>query len=130
MEETLKNYLSPGKKNIILIYGTYLSALIIPFLPLIGAYFAFKNINNRNKFLNSHYIFAFRTFLIGTASAILLGFFSILMLIDIKFLLISSILSVITQFLAFILIIVRSIIAIQFVVENKNHPNPLTFWIK
>ena len=91
---------------------------MIPILPLIGVYFAYVNMENRNKFLRSHYVLAFRTFgmsFIGGVLATLTTFIYI---------------GPIIYFLVFVWAVVRSVIAIQFLIEDNEHPNPLTFWIK
>lgn len=41
MSDDIKEYLDPGKKNLILIYVLYLCGIIIPILPIIGVVFAF-----------------------------------------------------------------------------------------
>lgn len=118
MNEELKQYLKPGKKNIVFIYITYLFVLLIPPVTLIGAYFAYTNQNAKNKLFRSHYIFAFRTFVV----AVVVGFIAILA----NFIIVGPIL----QYILIVWIVVRSIIALQYLMEENEHPNPLTFWIK
>lgn len=127
MTGEFREYLKPGKKNFILIYLTYLAGMmtqalgiIAVFLALVGAYYSYTNMNIKNQFLRSHYIFAFRTFCICLISWVLSS---------------SEILSwiflgIIVKFVIFILVVLRCIIALQYLMENSEHPNPLTFWIK
>ena len=56
MNDEIKRYLEPGKKNLILVYILYLGGIIIPILPLIGVVFAFANMNHEDKRWRSHYI--------------------------------------------------------------------------
>ena len=118
MNDEIKQYFKPGKKNIIFVYLMYLSEIIIPLLPLIGAYFAYSNMSNKSKIFASHYTFAFRTFCV----AIVGKFIAILT----TFILIGPVIS----FLLFIWVVARSIIALKYLMEDSQHPNPLTFWIK
>jgi uncharacterized membrane protein len=118
MSDDVKEYLDPGKKNLILIYILYLCGLIIPVLPIVGAVFAFANQGQQNKFLQSHYIFVFRTFYIGLAAAFIAMIATFIFIGPILYILI------------FVWLVVRSIIAIKYLLEENPHPNPLTFWIK
>lgn len=118
MSDEVKEYLQPGKKNLILVYVLYLSGLLVPILPIIGAVFAYANKTNDNKIWQSHYLFAFRTFLFG-----IIGSFVAMITI---FIFIGPIL----YMFIFVWFIVRSIVAMQFLLEGSSHPNPLTFWIK
>lgn len=135
MEDVIKQYLTPGKKNVLLIYITYLSVLIMPFAPIIGAYFAYKNMQHKDTFLRSHYTLALRTFLIS--AAILLGVLVVTVIgLGITFIFnlemlafIGGIVAMLIYYILFMWIILRSIIAIKLLVEDKAHPNPLTFWI-
>ena len=118
MSDEIKEYLEPGKKNLILIYILYLCGLLVPILPFIGAVFSFANKNNANNIWRSHYVFAFRTFCFGTLGV----FIAVIM----PFAFIVPILHV----FIFIWFIVRTIVAMQYLFEETAHPNPLTFWIK
>lgn len=62
MSEEIKEYLEPGKKNIILIYILFLGSLIFPILCFLGGAFAYANKSHANKVLQSHYLFAYKTF--------------------------------------------------------------------
>ena len=118
MSNEIKHYLEPGKKNLILIYVLYLCGIIIPILPIIGAVFAFANKADNNKLYRSHYIFAFRSFCFG-----IIGSFVALIT---TFIFIGPIL----YMLILVWFVVRSIVALQYLLEEEAHPNPLTFWIK
>lgn len=118
MSEEIKQYLDPGKKNLILIYILYLCGIIVPILPIVGAVFAFANKTNSSKLYRSHYIFAFRSFCFG-----ILGAF-VAMITTLIFI------GPILNMLIFVWFVVRSIVALQYLLEEQPHPNPLTFWIK
>lgn len=118
MNNEIKQYLDPGKKNLILIYALYLGGVILPLLPLIGGVFAFANQSYDDKLYKSHYVFAFRTFCIGLAASFLAMIATFLFIISILYMPV------------FVWFVVRSIIALQYLLEGKAHPNPLTLWIK
>jgi uncharacterized membrane protein len=118
MNEEVKEYLQPGKKNLILIYILYLGGLLIPILPIIGVVFAYANQNISNLVWQSHYVFAFRTFLFGMAASFVAMITTFIFIGPILYMLI------------LVWFIVRSIVAMQFLLEESPHPNPLTFWIK
>lgn len=118
MSDEVKQYLDPGKKNIVVVYVLYLFGIIIPILPMIGAVFAFANKTNKSELLGTHYIFAFRSFAFA--------FLGYIVIIIFQFSFIGQILKI----LIFTWFIVRSILALQYLLENKSHPNPLTFGIK
>ena len=123
MSNEVKEYLEPGKKNIILIYILFLSGVIAPIvLPFIGAVFAFAYKDHENSLWRSHYIFAFRTFCFGA--------FGVFIAMITAFTIIFIPLAFIFYILAFVWFVVRSIIAIHYLLEGLPHPNPLTFWIK
>ena len=118
MNDEIKKYIEPGKKNLILVYILYLGGIIIPILPLVGVVFAFANMNHNDERWRSHYIFAFRTSGFG-----LLGIF-VAMITTLIFI------GPILYMMIFVWFVVRSIIALQFLLEDSSHPNPLTLWIK
>ena len=118
MNEEVKQYLETGKKNLILVYGLYLAGMLIPILPIVGAAFAYANSNCSNLVWRSHYIFAFRTFCFTVVG--------ILLAIVTTFIFIGPIL----YMFVFVWFIVRSIIALQYLLAEKSHPNPLTLWVK
>lgn len=135
MGDIIKEYLEVGKKNIILIYALFLLGLIAPFLPIIGGILAFLNKDTSNKIWQSHYRFAFRTFI-----APFIAWISITLLLPV-FIFITSFIShwlfMVGAFFYMIMNIailawffVRTIIALQLILTDKTHPNPLTLWIK
>lgn len=125
MNSEIKEYLEPGKKNIILVYVLYLLGSIITVLPIIGVAFAFVHMRHKNKIWQSHYHFAFRTFTLGVAAIIVSIIISfIFMSISIFFM---GFMFYIAIFIWFVL---RSIIAINYVINDLEHPNPNTFGIK
>jgi uncharacterized membrane protein len=117
MSDEVKEYLQPGKKNLILIYALYLIGLLVPVFPLVGAAFAYANKEYPNSNLQSHYIFALRTFYLGVIGL----FISIITTI----ILIGPFLYMVV----FVWFVVRSIIALQLVFQDRPHPRPLTYWI-
>lgn len=118
MQDTIKEYLEPGKKNLILIYILFLLGSFIPLLPTIGAILAYANTNHKNLMLQSHYIFAFRTFWLSV-----IGF-------CVSFITTFIFIGIILYMLVFVWVVVRSIIALQYVLSDSPHPDPLTLWIK
>lgn len=118
MSIEIQDYLKPGKRNIIFIYILYLCGLIFPILTVLGGLFAYVGQSDKDNFLDSHYIFAFRTFWIGIIGA------AISMIGMIIFV------GIILYILLFVWFALRSIIALQFLIHDQPHPNPKTFWIK
>ena len=118
MSENVKEYLEPGQKNLFLIYILYLSGIILPILPIIGAVFAFAHQNEKNNFLKTHYVFAFRTFVFGMVCAFIAMVTTIIFIGPVLYIMI------------FVWFIIRSIYAVQYLLSNTPHPNPLSFWIK
>ena len=118
MSDKIKEYLEPGKKNLILIYILYLCIIIAPILPLVGVVFAFANMNHNHKVWRSHYIFAFRTFGFGVLGAV------IVMITTFTFV------GLFLYILVLVWFVVRSIFALRLLLEDAPHPHPLTFWIK
>jgi len=118
MNDTIKEYLEPGKKNLILIYVLFLLVLFSSVFPVLGAVFAFANLTHKNPILKSHYLFAFRTFCFGVIGAFIALIMMFILIGPVVYLLVS------------IWCILRSILAIQYLLEGAPHPNPLTFWIK
>lgn len=118
MSDDVKQYFVSGKKNLIFVYLTFLGGILIPLLPVIGAAFSYSNKGTNDRFLSSHYVFAFRTFIVGFVVGVLMLVPPIIFI------------SPIIYFFLSIWVIVRSIIAVQYLMENNPHPNPLSFWIK
>lgn len=118
MHDVVKKYLEPSKDNLILIYVLFLLGLLSFLLPIVGAVLAFVNTTNKDPMLKSHYIFAFRTFCFGVV-----GLFVALIT---TFIYIGPIIYI----LVFVWFILRSILAIQYLLEGAPHPNPLILWIK
>lgn len=127
MNETLKEYISPGKKNIILIYLLYFMGSFIEILPIIGAIFAFIGIEQKDNFLKSHYLFAFRTFCIGIIGAIatLISIGTIATFIS-MFVFVGFILYIVLL----VWFIMRAIIALKYLLNDQEHPNPLGYGIQ
>lgn len=125
MNRGISEYFEPGKKNILLIYILYLLGTVIIMLPLIGAGLAFVHMGHKNIVWRTHYQFAFRTFVLGIiaiiASIILSFVFVSVSIFFIGFLFYIAV---------FVWFIVRSIVAIGYLIDGVAHPNPKTFWIK
>lgn len=118
MSDEIKEYFKVGKKNIIFVYVLYLLGMIIPMLSIVGAVFAYLNKDDKNQMLASHYTFAFRTFL-GVVIAEFVAMITVVFLIG-----------PIISFCIFIWAVARSIIALQYLLDDLAYPNPLTFSIK
>jgi uncharacterized membrane protein len=119
MNINIKDYIKAGKQNLIAIYILNIISIIMfpPFLFL-GAYFSYSYKNHKSITWRSHYIFILRTLIFGLIGA----FASILT----TFIFIGPIISM----LVFVWFAVRTIVALQLLLEENPHPNPLTFWIK
>lgn len=126
MSDEIKQYLDPGKKNLVLIYVLYLAGIIAPPLALIGAIFAFINGANSSRIYKSHYVFALKSFLISLIVGLITMILSILMVVNILVIVIIPALYA----ALFLWITARSIIALQYLLADQPHPNPRTFWIK
>ncbi len=133
MRDEIEKYIKPGKENIILIYILYLLGVVFMqyLFSIIGASICLYNINNSNFIWQSHYRFALNSFWL-TAIALtviwIIGIVLITNLINASF--IGPLLVMVMSVLVTIWFIIRGIIAIQFLLENKEHPNPKTLWIK
>ena len=117
MDKDIKQYLSPGQKNLYLVYFCFLLGIIIPPMPLVGAIFAYSNLEDGDYIWRSHYLFAIRTFiitLIGMVVALLT------MMVYVGFVIYLSV---------FVWYIARSITPIKLIMHNKAHPAPKTLWI-
>ncbi|MBN8511522.1 MAG: hypothetical protein J0L79_00635 [Rickettsiales bacterium] len=126
MNEEIKKYLEPGKKNIILIYILFLCGAVTYLTPIVGGVLAFLNINFKDQKWHSHYVFALRSFifgLIGMFIATIIAFASVT----------STVFFFILPFaytIVYAWFLIRIVIALRFILEDAAHPNPLTFWIK
>jgi uncharacterized membrane protein len=118
MQDNLTEYLAANKKNLVLVYVLYLCSIVAPMLSLIGVVFAYIHQDTSNRMLSSHYLFLYRTFWISV---------------------ILSVISFVTTiiFIGFIIyglfsiwFIARMAFGLKYLVDNKEHPNPLTFFIK
>lgn len=118
MSIDVQDYLKPGKRNIILIYILYLCGLIFPILIVLGGLFAYAGHTDKDNFLDSHYIFAFRTFWIGILCALISLIATIIFI------------GIILYILLFAWFALRSIIALQYLIHDQPHPHPKTLWIK
>ncbi len=118
MDQKLKKLINPSKNNILLVYLTYALGIIAPLLSVIGAAFAFASKDCDDTYLRSHYRFALRTFLIGAAGITISNIANIVLIGPLLYI------------ISFVWIVLRSIIALQFLLDDKTHPNPNTNWIK
>ena len=118
MSDEVKKYFETGKKNLFLIYILYLCGILVPILPLIGAAFAYANLTTSNRVWQTHYLFAFRTFCFGMIGAFVAMITTLIFIGPILYILV------------FIWFIVRSIVALQLIIEGVAHPNPTTLWVK
>ena len=118
MSEEIKEYLQPGKKNIILIYILFLSSVAFPIVSLLGGAFAYANKSHSNKVWQSHYLFAFRTFYILLVGVVLWLMMNLIFIAPLLYVIV------------LIWSVMRGVFALQFLFQNLPHPNPLTFWIR
>ena len=100
MRNKINTYLQPGKHNIILIYVLYLVGLVNPIIPFLGGAFAYGNKSSHNKLWQSHYLLK---------NLILMGF--------------------VLYIAVFVWLIIRSMFALRFLLQDLPYPNPSTFWI-
>lgn len=126
MNTEIREYIQPGKKNIFLIYLLYLFGTAIAILPLIGVTFAYAYAKVENPLWRSHYQFAFRTFIIGGAAIIGSSIFSFAFLMNVGLFFIGFLLYIVI----FVWCLVRSIIALGYLMNNAPHPAPYSLWIK
>jgi len=117
MRNKINTYLQPGKKNITLIYILYLIGLMNPMTPFVGGVFAYANKSSHNKLWQSHYLFALKNFYIYI-------FWVVLSLLK------NLILMGFVLYIAvFVWLIIRSMFALRFLLQDLPYPNPSTFWI-
>jgi len=118
MNREIKQYLNPGKKNLIVVYVLFLCGIIAPPLPIIGAIFAYINKDITDKTLASHYIFLFRTFCIWCIGGIICTIAIIVIISSILYILLS------------IWFMLRIIIGFKYLLNNQAISNYMTYWIK
>lgn len=70
-----ENWLEPGKTNIQLVYILYLLSFVVGITSIIGVVIAYLNKSKATGWMQSHYIWAIRTFWIG----ILYSFISLML---------------------------------------------------
>lgn len=64
-------WLTPGRQNVILIYGLYLLGLVFGLTIVIGVVMAYVNRGRAEPWVDCHYRFLIRTFWIGLAYSFL-----------------------------------------------------------
>lgn len=118
MNRDIKQYIDPGKKNLIAIYILFLCGIVAPLLPIIGAVFAYINKDIADKTLASHYIFIFRTFCIACVGALISMVTTIIIIGPILY---------IGLMIWFIL---RVAIGFKYLLNDLPHPNYNSYWVK
>jgi uncharacterized membrane protein len=118
MNDEIKEYLQAGRKNLIVIYVLYLCGIIVPLLPIIGVISAYLNKNSYDRIYQSHYIFLIRTFLFGLGGIVVSQIATIIFI------------GPLIYFAVLIWFIARIVIGFKYLIDNKEHPNPLTFLIR
>lgn len=118
MNKDFKKYVIPGKHNIVVIYCAYLLGVFFAIISLIGLYFAYTNKEDSNPVLKSHYRLALGTF--GLMAAGWLASYVVR----------GYVLEPLIHIVVFIIVVLRSVIALQYLSEGNEHPNPETLWIK
>ena len=118
MNDEIKEYFSPGKKNLIAVYILYLCGVVAPVLPLIGVILAYINKDIKDRLLASHYTFLIRTFFMGLVGIIVSTITTIILIGPILYIMV------------IIWFVIRIVIGLKYLIDNIEYPNPLTFWIK
>ncbi len=118
MDKEIKKYINAGKTNLIVIYILFLCGVVAPLLPIIGAVFAYINKDIKDGFLASHYIFILRTFWIG--------FIGIIISVITTIILIGPVLYA----CLFVWFILRIAIGLKYLLNDTEHPNYRTYWIR
>lgn len=133
MQDEIKKYTQAGKKNIILVYALYLLGVVFMMylFPIIGACICLYNFNNPNHVWQTHYEFALRSFAIGALALIIIWVVGITCISVFNTgIIFGPIMIAVSSVLVSVWFIVRGIIALQFLLDEKAHPNPKTVWIK
>ncbi len=118
MNKEIKQYINPGKKNLIMLYILFLCGVVTSLLPIIGAVFAYINKDVEDETLASHYIFLFRTFWIGCVGTIICIIATIIMIGPILYICL------------IIWFILRVAIGFKYLLNDTAHPNYMSYWIK
>lgn len=110
-------WLEPGKTNAQIVYLLYLAGFAVGLTWLLGLVIAYVNRGKAEEWVNSHYVWAIRTFWIGLAASLVAG---ALMVIGVGFLL---------MFAVMVWVIVRCIIGLQKLGRDEAIDDPQTLWI-
>lgn len=123
MSSDIKEYLDPGKKNLILIYILFLVGVCIsiPLLLIPAVVLAFSNQNNSEEPWTSHYIFVLRTFFFGLLGSIIASAMMISLLL--------SFLGILLYIAIFVWLVVRSILSLKYLLNDLPHPKPRSLGI-
>jgi len=113
----LQNICDREKKNLILIYILYLSGALVPLFPLIGVVMAYINKDISEGIFSSHYIYLLRTFYIG---------FIILVICSMLVFIVEEIF---LYALLVVWLVVRVVVGLKNLVDNKPIRNPDTYLI-
>lgn len=109
-------WFDPGIPNIQLIYVLYLVGFVIGITGLVGIVLAYINHGRSEAWVETHYVWAIRTFWIGLLYAFISA---VLMIVGIGFLL---------MFVVAIWVVVRCVIGLQAASRNEPMKNPQS-WI-
>ncbi len=118
MDHEIKKYINAGKINLIAIYILFLCGVVAPLLPIIGVVFAYLNKDIENRFFASHYAFILRTFFIGFIGIIISMITTIILIGPILYICL------------FVWCVLRIAIGFKYLLNDKEHPNYKTYWIK
>lgn len=118
MKKDFRKYVKPGKNNIVVVYCAYLLSIFFSIISLIGLYFSYANKGDSDPVLRSHYQLA-----LGTFAFIGAGWLG-------SYISRGSVFEPLIHIVIFIIIMLRSVIALQYLSEGNQHPNPKTLWIK
>lgn len=118
MDKQIKEYTQAGKKNLIILYILYLCGIVAPLLPVVGAFFAYVNKDISDRFLSSHYIFLFRTFWLAFISYVISTITLVIYIGLVLYIAVS------------IWFLLRIAVGFKYLLNDRSHPNPMTYWIK
>ncbi len=125
MNQEIIEYIKAGKKQLIVVYIMYLCGIVAPLLAIIGAVFSYIHRNNDEKFLSTHYLFLFYTFVYGASASILHNLLTLIPTTSFTMFLINVILY--TCIIAWFLL--RVTIGLRYLISNLPHPNPDSKWL-
>ncbi len=123
MNKEIQIYLEPGKKNIYLIYISFLLSILVPAFAIVGGVFTYVNQDNEDDFCRSHYLFALKTFIMMLCSYILIKLLKAIAWLFSAGVALNMFINIL-QLIIFVVIVARCIIAAKYILEEVKHPKP------